>query len=148
MWALPAGHWGMNAQRRFGSALCGMESGLGHLGLWEASSFKEMGPENSQTIYLLFCRWVVPCREVRVLSGRSCSFLPTTRVLPNEGRPDFTLRPDKSHFLFIGRYHRNKGPDVLLEAIHLIDRETLSKIQFHFFGAGPLERDLKRKVLQ
>jgi glycosyltransferase involved in cell wall biosynthesis len=87
-------------------------------------------------------------REVSALTGRSCSFLPTTRVLPKEGLPDLILDPDKSHYLFIGRYHRNKGPDILLEAIHLIERQILSKVQFHFFGTGPLERDLKRKVLQ
>jgi glycosyltransferase involved in cell wall biosynthesis len=86
--------------------------------------------------------------EVSALSGRSCSFLPTTRVLPKKGLPKFPFDPHKIHYLFIGRYHKNKGPDLLLEAIHLIDLEHLSKIQFHFFGMGPLERDLKRRVFQ
>jgi glycosyltransferase involved in cell wall biosynthesis len=86
--------------------------------------------------------------EVRALTGRSCSFLPTTRVLPKQGLPGLALDRDQKHYLFIGRYHRNKGPDILLEAIHLIEGQTLSKIQFHFFGTGPLERDLKKKVLQ
>jgi glycosyltransferase involved in cell wall biosynthesis len=62
--------------------------------------------------------------------------------------PEVSFDPQKSHYLFIGRYHPNKGPDILLEAIRLIDRETLSKIQFHFFGTGPLEGDLKRSVSQ
>jgi glycosyltransferase involved in cell wall biosynthesis len=87
-------------------------------------------------------------KEVSELSGRPCSFLSTTRILPQEGLPELPLDPEKIHYVFIGRYHKNKGPDILLEAIHLIDRNVLSRIQFHFFGTGPMERDLKKRVLQ
>jgi len=86
--------------------------------------------------------------EVRTLSGQPCSFLPTTRRLPQEGRVGPSFDPEKSHYLFIGRYHQNKGPDLLLEAIHLIEPERRSKLHFHFFGVGPLERDLRRRVLE
>ena len=83
--------------------------------------------------------------EVRALSGRSCSFLPTTRILPKEGLPKLPFDPHKIHYLFIGRYHKNKGPDVLLEAIHLIDPEILSQVQFHFFGSGPSGKGFEEK---
>ena len=148
MWALPAGHWGMNAQRRLGVPFAVWSLGsdiwvYGRLPIlkgWVRKILKQSG--------YCFADGFSLAREVIALSGRSCSFLPTTRVLPKEGLPDLTLNPDQRHYLFIGRYHRNKGPDILLEAIHLIERQTLSRIQFHFFGTGPLERDLKRKVLQ
>ena len=148
MWALPAGHWGMNVQRSLGVPFAVWSLGsdiwvygrLPILKRWVQKILK-------QSAYC-FADGLSLVREVSALTGRSCSFLPTTRVLPREGLPDLTLIPDKNHYLFIGRYHRNKGPDILLEAIRLIGQETLSRVQFHFFGTGPLERDLKKRVLQ
>jgi len=148
MWTLPAGHWGMNVQRSLGVPFAVWSLGsdiwiygrLPILKRWVRKILK-------QSVYC-FADGFTLMKEVCALSGRSCSFLPTTRILPKEGLPELPFHPKKSHYLFIGRYHRNKGPDILLEAVHLIDREILSKIQFHFFGMGPLERDLERRVLQ
>jgi glycosyltransferase involved in cell wall biosynthesis len=148
LWALPAGHWGREVQRRFGVPLAVWSLGsdiwiYGRLPLFKLWVRKIL----NQCTYC-FADGFSLAEEVRALSGRSCSFLPTTRILPKGGLPKLPFDPHKIHYLFIGRYHKNKGPDVLLEAIHLIDLERLSKIQFHFFGAGPLERDLKRRVIQ
>jgi glycosyltransferase involved in cell wall biosynthesis len=148
LWALPAGHWGREVQRRFGVPLAVWSLGsdiwiYGRLPLFKLWVRKIL----NQCTYC-FADGFSLAEEVRALSGRTCSFLPTTRILPKGGLPKLPFDPHKIHYLFIGRYHRNKGPDVLLEAIHLIDLEQLSKIQFHFFGAGPLERDLKRRVVQ
>jgi glycosyltransferase involved in cell wall biosynthesis len=148
LWALPAGHWGREVQRRFGVPLAVWSLGsdiwiYGRLPLFKLWVRKIL----NQCTYC-FADGFSLAEEVRALSGRTCSFLPTTRILPKGGLPKLPFDPCKIHYLFIGRYHRNKGPDVLLEAIHLIDLEQLSKIQFHFFGAGPLERDLKRRVVQ
>lgn len=148
MWALPAGHWGLNVQRSLGVPFAVWSLGsdiwvygrLPILKLWVRKILKK-------STYC-FADGFALAKEVSTLSGRPCSFLPTARILPQEAIPNLTLHPDKSHFLFIGRYHINKGPDILLEAIHLIDREVLSRLQFHFFGTGPLEGDLKRKVLR
>jgi glycosyltransferase involved in cell wall biosynthesis len=148
LWALPAGHWGREVQRRFGVPLAVWSLGsdiwiYGRLPLFKLWVRKIL----NQCTYC-FADGFSLAEEVRALSGRTCSFLPTTRILPKGGLPKLPFDPHKIHYLFIGRYHKNKGPDVLLEAIHLIDLERLSKIQFHFFGAGPLERDLKRRVIQ
>ena len=148
MWAIPAGHWGMNVQRSLGVPFAVWSLGsdiwvYGRLPVLKGWVRKIL----TQSAYC-FADGFSLVREVSALSGKSCSFLPTTRVLPKEGLPDLALNPDKNHYLFIGRYHINKGPDILLEAIHLIQRQTLSKIQFHFFGAGPLERELRKKVLR
>jgi glycosyltransferase involved in cell wall biosynthesis len=148
MWAVPAGHWGMNVQKSLGIPFAVWSLGsdiwvygrLPLFNLWVRKILKQST--------CCFADGFSLAKEVSTLSGRPCFFLPTTRNLPKEGIPELTFQPDKSHYLFIGRYHKNKGPDILLEAIHLIGREMLSRIQFHFFGMGPLERDLERKVLQ
>jgi glycosyltransferase involved in cell wall biosynthesis len=148
LWAIPAGYWGMAVQRNLGVPLAVWCLGsdiwtygkLPILKLWIRRILKQCA--------YCFADGFSLAEEVSALSGRSCSFLPTTRILPREGLPELPFNPEKIHYVFIGRYHRNKGPDVLLDAIHLIDRKMLSKIQFHFFGMGPLEKDLKRRVLQ
>ena len=148
MWALPAGHWAMNVKRRAGvpfAVWClgsdiWMYGRLPVLKLWVRKILR-------QSRYC-FADGRSLVDEVRALSGMPCTFLPTTRRLPKEGLPELSLDPQKSHYLFVGRYHPNKGPDILLEAIHLMDRKSLSKVQFHFFGVGSLEGNLKRKVLE
>jgi glycosyltransferase involved in cell wall biosynthesis len=147
LWALPAGHWGMNLRRRFGIPLAVWSLGsdiwiYGRLPiskLWVRKILRESNYCFADGFSLL--------NEISGLSGRPCSFLPTTRILPKDGLPKLPFDPHKVHYLFIGRYHPNKGPDLLLEAVRRIDPETLSGLEFHFFGSGPLEKDLRRKVL-
>ena len=148
MWALPAGHWAMNVYRSLGVPFAVWSLGSDIWIYGRVPILKGWVRKILRQSAYCFADGFSLVREVSALAERPCSFLPTTRVLPEEGLPDLALSPDRKHFLFIGRYHRNKGPDILLEAIHLIDRQTLAKIQFHFFGTGPLERDLKKKVLQ
>jgi glycosyltransferase involved in cell wall biosynthesis len=148
VWAVPAGHWGMNVKKSLGTPFAVWSLGsdiwvygrLPLFNLWIRKILK-------QSAYC-FADGFSLAKEVRELSGRPCSFLSTTRILPQERLPELPFDPEKIHFVFIGRYHKNKGPDILLEAIHLIDPNVLSRIQFHFFGIGSMERDLKRRVLQ
>jgi glycosyltransferase involved in cell wall biosynthesis len=148
LWALPAGHWAMGLRRRFGVPFAVWSLGSDIWVYGRHPVFKSWVRTILRQSSYCFADGVSLVEEIRSLSGRPCSFLPTTRRLPREGLPDLSFDPDKVHYLFIGRYHPHKGPDLLLEAIHRIDRETLSALQFHFFGMGPLERDLRKKVLE
>jgi glycosyltransferase involved in cell wall biosynthesis len=148
LWALPAGHWAMSVQRRLGIPFAAWSLGsdiwiygrIPILKLWVRKILR-------QSRYC-FADGFTLLDEIRALSGRPCSFLPTTRILPKEGVPRLPFDPHKIHYFFIGRYHPNKGPDLLLEAIHQIEPETLLNLRFHFYGIGPLEGDLRRKVLE
>jgi glycosyltransferase involved in cell wall biosynthesis len=148
LWTLPAGHWGMEVQRSFGVPLAVWSLGSDIWIYGRLPLFKRWVRKILNQCTYCFADGFSLAEEVSALSGRACSFLPTTRILPKKELPKLPFDPHKIHYLFIGRYHKNKGPDLLLEAIHLIDLEHLSKIQFHFFGMGPLERDLKRRVFQ
>jgi len=148
MWALPAGHWAMKVQGSLGVPFAVWSLGSDIWVYGRVPFFKGWVRRILKQSIHCYADGFSLAKEVRFLTGRPCSFLPTTRILPQEGIPDLHLDPDKTHFLFVGRYHLNKGPDILLESIHLIERQTLSKIQFHFFGTGPLEGDLKKRVLQ
>lgn len=80
------------------------------------------------------------------LARRGCDFLPTTRRLPRENLPAVALKPDKINFLFVGRFHPHKGPDLLLEAIDLIPAAERAGLHFWMFGDGDLRDALQAQV--
>jgi glycosyltransferase involved in cell wall biosynthesis len=81
--------------------------------------------------------------DVKAISGKDCQFLPSTRKLPKPENELTPLEPvDACHLLFIGRYHKNKGPDLLINAIAEIEENKRKKLKVHLFGAGPLETHL------
>jgi glycosyltransferase involved in cell wall biosynthesis len=84
--------------------------------------------------------------EVAQLADAPCEFVPSVRRLPAAVNPaSVVLPPDGPHFLFIGRYEYNKGPDILIEAMRqLLDRGN--KAHLHMFGVGSLETHLRQKA--
>lgn len=87
-------------------------------------------------------------KDVKDISGKRCEFLASSRVLDKEPRMVDYNRFDstKTNFMFLGRYHHNKGIDLLLEAIGLLSRDEKEKSLFHIFGGGPLESKIKHMV--
>jgi len=87
-------------------------------------------------------------KDVRDISGRRCEFLASSRILSKDLQEiDYTkFDPSKINFMFLGRYHHNKGVDLLIEAITLLSKEEREKSLFHIFGGGPLESKIKKIV--
>lgn len=79
--------------------------------------------------------------EAHALTGRKPIFLPSVIALPE---PVFTER-EPSHFLYVGRYHPNKGPDVLVRAA-AICAQRQSDLRVTLYGDGPLRLELERLV--
>ncbi len=80
---------------------------------------------------------------IKEIAQIECTYLPSTRdfKIPDN---NCALNPvGVKHYLFVGRYHPNKGPDILIQAIQLLPDEIRSRIHCHLFGGGPLAGDLK-----
>jgi glycosyltransferase involved in cell wall biosynthesis len=87
------------------------------------------------------------CRDVTEITDVTCDFLASSRTLPQpQEKIVFPEEPEIKHFLFVGRYHMNKGPDLLLEAISLLPAEVKETIRVHMFGLGPMEAELHSRV--
>lgn len=79
-----------------------------------------------------------------------------SRVLPNvfdyqrfkAAVPLIQYKDDTKTILFLGRLVPRKGCRFLLEAIALLDRQTLPKFRVVVCGKGPLLEDLRRFVIQ
>lgn len=81
--------------------------------------------------------------DVERLSGKACSFLPSTRRMPRASRT--TRKPGaKMRLAFLGRWHPNKGTDLLMEALLSLDEDDWSHIdEFRVFGGGPLDGSVR-----
>lgn len=91
----------------------------------------------------VFADGVQLCADVKTISGRDCEFLTSARTLPKPYEIEPLVPEGVQHFLFVGRYHPNKGPDLLLEALALLDGESRSKLHVHMYGLGDLESELR-----
>lgn len=84
--------------------------------------------------------------EAGRISGTHVGFLPSARridltgVTPPRTRPPFRL-------LFLGRWHSNKGVDLLVEALKLLDDNDWRHIEHvRVHGGGPLESEVRSQV--
>jgi len=55
------------------------------------------------------------------------------------------VNPEKFHFLFIGRWEPNKGPDILVEAFSRV-APKFPQAYLHVFGGGTLEDTIRSTV--
>jgi len=87
------------------------------------------------------------CKDVQELTGVTCEFLASGRTLPPPQNKAISLVfPGLKHFIFVGRYHINKGPDLLIKAVSRLPLETREAIHIHMFGLGPMETELKDMI--
>ncbi len=138
LWVFPSGYWAFRESRKRGipysvwalgsdiwvlSKIPGMRTILKKIVLGSAMSFADG--------YLLK-------RDVEALSGWPCEFLASTRDIP--ALPSKRLREEPPYRLaFLGRWHPNKGVDILLESLALLKAKDWEKIEeIRIFGGGPL----------
>lgn len=86
-------------------------------------------------------------RAVEGISARNCAFLPSSRAFAAAGsvaaartRPPFRLA-------YLGRFHPNKGTDLLADALARLDERSWGAIQaIRIAGGGPLEPLLREEI--
>jgi len=96
----------------------------------------------------LFADGLKLANDVEKISNRKCDFLASSRILDTTNTKCNYDKFDqnKINFMFLGRYHQNKGIDLLINAISLLKPDEKSRSLFHIFGGGPLENQLKQMV--
>ena len=88
----------------------------------------------------LFADGIQLANDVKEISGIECSFMATNRKLDKKilNIEYKKFDSEKINFIFVGRYHKNKGVDILINAIKLLNNNEMSNSLFHIFGMyGP-----------
>jgi len=146
LWAIPSGLFALAAHHRWG-----IPYGVWALGsdIWARRKYP-FGDAAVRTVLgqagFCFADGVALADEVAQITGRSCAFVPSVRRLPETANdPPTGLAPGVCNLLYVGRYERNKGPDVLVEAMR---RACDAGVGAHLtmFGGGSMEDQLRARV--
>jgi len=139
LWALPSGAWARRAARRHG-----MDYSVWILGsdVWSLGRIPVVRRVLARVIRGASHAWADGYKlagDARRLAGVPVDFLPSTRRVgpadpqPLRNRPPYRL-------LFLGRWHPNKGIDLLLDALAMLGDDDWSRIEgVEIQGGGPLD---------
>ena len=144
LWALPSGHWAASVGRRFD-----IPFGIWALGsdIWSLGQIPVLRGHLRRVLRAAdncFADGLKLAKDVESLSRRRCHFLASTRVLPKPGDASKAgFSPYK--LAFLGRWHKNKGVDVLMETLLTLSDQDWSKIAaLQICGGGPLHDEVHR----
>lgn len=79
------------------------------------------------------------------IAGLDVQFLATSRVLE---APKGVEQGSGGYFLYLGRYHTNKGIDLLIEALGVVRSRLPRDFRLRAHGFGPLESKVRARVAQ
>jgi glycosyltransferase involved in cell wall biosynthesis len=145
MWAFPSGFFAYQVKRTLGIPYSVWVLGRD---IWIYAKYpilKNLIKAVLRNADFLFADGLRLSDEVEALSGRKCRFLPTARILPAGGELEADIDKRKINFLFIGRYEKAKGVDILIEAMNLLVTEGL-EANLYMFGVGSLEKYLRKRT--
>jgi glycosyltransferase involved in cell wall biosynthesis len=79
------------------------------------------------------------------ICGLEVQFLPTTRSLHTQRRYPPAQKPPY-RFVFVGRWHPNKGIDLLLDALAMLEDSDWKQVaEVAIYGGGPMEKIVFQK---
>ncbi|HEX9886653.1 MAG TPA: glycosyltransferase [Longimicrobiales bacterium] len=143
LWALPSGILARWVHRMAGAPYAVWVLGSD---VWKAPRF----PGGSRILTTVlrdaeaaFADGTALAEEAERLTGVRVAFLPSCRRLP----PPPEHLPEATDVLFVGRYHPNKGPDVLIESAALL-RAARPDVQVRMYGQGEMRPMLERTVMR
>lgn len=139
LWALPSGEWARRVSKENGIAFSVWMLGsdiwtLGRIPLVRSALASVIQQSSSA-----YADGYQLAEDAKVISGRNIDFLPSTRAI--QTRMTSVPRTQAPYrLLFLGRWHFNKGIDLLLEALDLLGDDDWAKIEcIEIQGGGPME---------
>lgn len=139
LWALPSGHWARVVSRESGVPYSVWTLGsdiwsLGKLPLVRTWLHRVLSQASR-----CFSDGMQLATDTRSIARRDVEFLPSTRKTHRVREAD-PRSAAPYRLVFIGRWHPNKGVDLLLEALALLDDDDWLRIErVDVCGGGPLE---------
>jgi glycosyltransferase involved in cell wall biosynthesis len=146
LWALPSGHWARRISRETGVPYSVWTLGSD---IWSLARIPLVRGQLRRVLreaHVCFSDGLRLAEDTRAICGREVEFLPSTRRIsrkrtrPLKDSPPYRL-------LFLGRWHPNKGVDLLIQALKLLADEDWQRIEaVEIRGGGPLESQVRQGV--
>ena len=139
LWGLPCGEWARRAARARGVPYDVWLLGSDVWSLGRIPVLRQMLGRVVRDAAHAYADGYQLADDARRIARRSVEFLPSTRDIASPSRK-VTERAPPYRVLFLGRWHPNKGIDLLLDALALLDEADWRRIaEFRINGGGPLE---------
>lgn len=146
LWGLPSGEWARRATRRRSIRYSVWMLGSDVWSLGRVPVLRGMLARVIRQAQRAFADGYKLAEDAQRIGGVPVRFLPSTRqinltgVQPPRAEPPYRL-------LFLGRWHPNKGIDLLLDALALLDASDWRHIKcVEIQGGGPLEALVRERV--
>lgn len=143
LWALPSGYWARASWKRYGIPYSVWALGSNIWNLGGIPLVKILLRNVLRDSDVCFAEGYILKKDVEKISGKPCEFLASTRRLPAVEEKSLSTAPPYK-LVYLGQWHRNKGTDILLDSLHLLNDEDWERIEeVRIFGGGPLEKIIK-----
>lgn len=146
LWALPSGYWANTVSREVGVPYSVWTLGsdiwaLGRIPVVKGYLRRVLAQARNR-----YSDGLQLAEDTRVIGGSDVEFLPSTRHIVRTRQTPLKSAPPY-RLLFLGRWHPNKGIDLLLDALARLSEQDWLRIEaVEICGGGPLEAEVKRGV--
>lgn len=143
LWALPCGAWAKRAAKELGISYSVWMLGSDVWTLGRIPVIRHVLARVIQQAQNAYADGYLLARDAEKIAGRPIAFLPSTRRIGMVQYPAPRSQPPY-RLLFLGRWHPNKGIDLLLEALHMltdVDWQQIEVVEIQ--GGGPMQAEVK-----
>ncbi len=145
-WALPSGYWAWHMMKSHNIQYSIWALGSDIWSLGKVPIVKNMLKKVLQDSQVCFADGYKLKEDVETIAGRECKFMASTRQLNVLDKKDPRGHPPY-RLTFIGRWHFNKGVDLLIDGLKRLDHSDWKKIEEVLIcGGGPLEKNILKAV--
>jgi glycosyltransferase involved in cell wall biosynthesis len=140
LWTYPSGFWARQIfkKHKINYSVWALGSDIWSLG--KVPLIKNSLAQIIQDAHSVFADGHALKADVEQLSLKNCLFMPSARALPIPETKKISIAP-KYKLTYVGRWHKNKGVDILLDCLTFLRDQDWNKIsRITIAGGGPLER--------
>lgn len=146
LWALPSGLWARRAARRSGLPYAVWTLGSDIWSLGRIPLVRSVLRRVLRDADACYSDGLKLAEDTRQIADRPVAFLPSTRKITLRNPPPPRSQPPY-RLLFLGRWHPNKGIDLLLEALAMLTDADWQRIEaVEIQGGGPMEGLVRERV--
>lgn len=144
LWALPSGKWARHAARQHGIGYSTWSLGSDIWSLGRYPVIRRVLADVLRDAEERYADGILLGRDVERISGHPCRFLPSSRRLDIASAQRSLAKEPPYTLGFLGRWHSNKGVDLLFDALNLLDDKDWKLVDsVQIAGGGPLEKAVR-----